>query len=122
MDGAEIASRHNLLLWISLAVPLPPSDADALRQAIDITTDELTVFIALQKTKDDSDSDKWSHMQRRITELYTVAANHSFHQQQRADTKVDIVPLDFCAYSPDDMQPFKHNATLIQGSGALGVP
>ncbi|KAJ2746694.1 hypothetical protein GGI20_001115 [Coemansia sp. BCRC 34301] len=109
------ALRHNLLLWIALASPLAATSADALRLAIDCTTTELTVFVALQDTSDvdQSDSSGWLHMQRRITELYTVAASHSQQRQRTNTPQVDIVPLDFCAYSPDDMLSYKHNATLV---------
>ncbi|KAJ2442968.1 hypothetical protein GGF42_006789 [Coemansia sp. RSA 2424] len=125
MDVAAIAPapRHNLLLWIAPASPLAATDADALRLAISCTTDELTVFVALQDTSCSStgkdDSSGWSHMQRRITELYAVAAaSHSQEQRQQQQALLDIVPLDFCAYSPDDMQPYKHSATLLTHSAA----
>ncbi|KAJ2886686.1 hypothetical protein H4R27_000475 [Coemansia aciculifera] len=111
------APRHNLLLWLHLALPLAATDADALRTAVDCTTEELTVFIALKDTiasEEESSSDGWSHMQRRIAELYAVAASHSPEH-----VSVDIVPLNFCAYSADDMLPYKHSATLVQSADAM---
>ncbi|KAJ2022291.1 hypothetical protein IWW57_004582 [Coemansia sp. S610] len=116
----ESSPRHNLLLWLPLALPLAATDADTLRHAIDRTTQELTVFIALTEATNiaaDSSSSGWSHMQRRIAELYAIAASH-LHQRQRSSLTVDIVPLDFCAYTPEDMNPFKHDPTLLQSPDA----
>ncbi|KAJ2081586.1 hypothetical protein GGI09_007598 [Coemansia sp. S100] len=110
------APRHNLLLWLHLALPLAATDADTLRMAVDCTTEELTVFIALKDaitSEEESTSDGWSHMQRRIAELYAVSVSHS------QKVSVDIVPLNFCAYSADDMLPYKHNATLLQSSDSM---
>ncbi|KAJ2812003.1 hypothetical protein H4S07_001697 [Coemansia furcata] len=118
----DSAPRHNLLLWLHLASPLAAADEETLRVAVDCTSEELTVFIALKDTLaiEETSSDGWSHMQRRIAELYAVSASHSHKQQPgTSHVAVDIVPLNFCAYSPDDMLPYKNSATLLQSSDSM---
>ncbi|KAJ2457416.1 hypothetical protein GGI02_006136, partial [Coemansia sp. RSA 2322] len=114
-----VASRHNLLLQLPLAAPLSPSNAQAVQEAVERTTDELAVFVVLADMATASQvSCGWTQMQRRIAELYAVASAAAA-TSGNADLDVDVVPLDFCAYSVDDMAPYRANTTLLASSTDL---
>ncbi|KAI7826284.1 hypothetical protein BX661DRAFT_198898 [Kickxella alabastrina] len=100
MDSIQ---RRHLLLLHQTDLSLAPSQKhiDALRAAVDRTTEELTVK-------------GWSLMQRRIADLYAVAMGRAL--RNKSAVSVDIVPADFCAYSVDDMEEFKGCTTLVAAS------
>ncbi|KAJ1829074.1 hypothetical protein LPJ56_000674 [Coemansia sp. RSA 2599] len=107
----DVAPRHSLLLQTHLGQPIADAETNALRAAVDHTTVELTVFLTLKKKADAADAGGWSLMQRRLAELYAVAMGQALRNRSRLS--VDIVPMDFCAYSADDMAAFKENVTLV---------
>ncbi|KAJ2266616.1 hypothetical protein EV176_005532, partial [Coemansia sp. RSA 451] len=80
-----------------------------LRDAVDNTDEELTVFISLANVASIAQGTGWTQMQRRISELYAVAAGQALKKEW--SLIVDVIPLDFCAYSPDDMEPYMHRPT-----------
>ncbi|KAJ2339768.1 hypothetical protein GGF43_006568 [Coemansia sp. RSA 2618] len=59
-------------------------------------------------------------MQRRIAELYAIAAGQAL-QKERLLT-VDVVPLDFCAYTPADMEPYVRRPTAAISKDVPAVP
>ncbi|KAJ2371107.1 hypothetical protein IW150_004747 [Coemansia sp. RSA 2607] len=107
----DFAHRQSLLLHTDLNQPLAQSDVDALRAAVDRTREELTVFISLKRIQDIEKGRGWSLMQRRLADLYAVAMGRALRNRSRVS--VDIIPLDFCAYSTDDMTAFKSNPVLV---------
>ncbi|KAJ1902251.1 hypothetical protein LPJ66_000138 [Kickxella alabastrina] len=108
----SIQSRHLLLLHqTDLSSAPSQKHIDALRAAVDRTTEELTVFISLNNIPHVDKVKGWSLMQRRIADLYAVAMGRAL--RNKSAVSVDIVPADFCAYSVDDMAEFKGSTTLV---------
>ncbi|KAJ2785587.1 hypothetical protein GGI15_001860 [Coemansia interrupta] len=111
----DFAPRQSLLLHTDLNQPVPQSDIDALRAAVDRTREELTVFMSLKRIQDIEKDSGWSLMQRRLADLYAVAMGRALRNRSRVS--VDIIPLDFCAYSTDDMAAFRSNPVLVADNG-----
>ncbi|KAJ2697283.1 hypothetical protein FB645_005959 [Coemansia sp. IMI 203386] len=107
----DVAPRHNLLLQTDLGQPVTDTEIQALRAAVTHTTEELTVFLSLKKKTDAAEGSGWSLMQHRLAELYAVSMGQALRTKSRLS--VDIVPMDFCAYTEDDMVAFKENVTLV---------
>ncbi|KAJ2577924.1 hypothetical protein GGH19_000917 [Coemansia sp. RSA 1807] len=106
MDPVE---QRNLFLRVDLGCSLPQAHIELLRDAVDNTDEELTVFISLANVASIAQGTGWTQMQRRISELYAVAAGQALKKEW--SLIVDVIPLDFCAYSPDDMEPYMHRPT-----------
>ncbi|KAJ2276805.1 hypothetical protein J3F81_001218 [Coemansia sp. RSA 371] len=115
MDPVE---QRNLFLRVDLGCSLPQAHIELLRDAVDNTDEELTVFISLANVASIAQGTGWTQMQRRISELYAVAAGQALKKEW--SLIVDVIPLDFCAYSPDDMEPYMHRPTgaISKGSRA----
>ncbi|KAJ2548915.1 hypothetical protein EV175_004646, partial [Coemansia sp. RSA 1933] len=74
-------SKQNVFLQTNLGLPLPQSDIDLVRAAVDSTDEELTVFVALVDIGSIDRSTGWSQMQRRVAELYVVAFGQALRSQ-----------------------------------------
>ncbi|KAJ1908509.1 hypothetical protein LPJ81_000010 [Coemansia sp. IMI 209127] len=111
----DAVSNQNVFLRTNLGVPLPQEDIDLVRASVDSTSEELTIFISLVDIGSVDRSTGWSQMQRRVAELYVVAFGRTLRSQ--ANVNIDIVVLDFCAYSPEDMAPFAQHKTLVAAKG-----
>ncbi|KAJ2724612.1 hypothetical protein GGI07_001865 [Coemansia sp. Benny D115] len=107
----EAVRKYNLLLHTSLAAPVTPGDTDALRAAVDHTTGDLTVFVLIADLRDTPHATGWALVQRRVADLYAIAMGRAL--RNKTGTNVDIVLLDFCAYTADDMDHYKHSPTLV---------
>ncbi|KAJ2497756.1 hypothetical protein GGH96_004852 [Coemansia sp. RSA 1972] len=112
MDPVE---QRNLFFQVDLGCSLPQAHIELLRDAVDNTDEELTVFISLANVASIARDSGWTQMQRRIAELYAVAAGQAL--QKERSLVVDVVPLDFCAYSPDDMELYMHRPTTAISKG-----
>ncbi|KAJ1772717.1 hypothetical protein IW140_002585 [Coemansia sp. RSA 1813] len=113
-------SKQNVFLRTNLGQPLPQDDVDLVRTAVDSTSEELTIFIALVDIGSIDRTTGWSQMQRRVAELYTVAFGRALRSQTCAT--IDIVLLDFCAYSSEDMAPFAQCKTLVSAKDKHAIP
>ncbi|KAJ2396693.1 hypothetical protein GGI23_003810 [Coemansia sp. RSA 2559] len=111
----DAASKQNVFLRTNLGAPLPQEDIDLVRAAVDSTCEELTIFITLMEISAIDRSIGWSQMQRRVAELYVVAFGRTLRSQ--LNVNIDIVVLDFCAYSSEDMAPFAQHKTLVAAKG-----
>ncbi|KAJ1992162.1 hypothetical protein GGI25_003011 [Coemansia spiralis] len=116
----EASQKHNLFLRLDLGLPLPQDDINLVRAAVDCTAEELTIFAALENIDSVDRASGWSQMQRRVAELYMVAFGRALRIQ--SFTNIDIVLLDFCAYSVEDMTPFKQYTTLVSAKDEAVVP
>ncbi|KAJ2482633.1 hypothetical protein IWW56_000975 [Coemansia sp. RSA 2131] len=117
MDPVE---QRNLFLQVDLGCSLPQAHIELLRNAVDSTDEELTVFISLANVASIAQNTGWTQMQRRIAELYAVAAGQAL--QKERSLIVDVIPLDFCAYSSDDMEPYMHRPTEAISKDIPAVP
>ncbi|KAJ2151042.1 hypothetical protein IWW43_003216 [Coemansia sp. RSA 1935] len=117
MDPVE---QRNLFLRVDLGCSLPQAHIELLRDAVDNTDEELTVFISLANVASIAQGTGWTQMQRRISELYAVAAGQALKKEW--SLIVDVIPLDFCAYSPDDMEPYMHRPTGAISKDIPAVP
>ncbi|KAJ1801718.1 hypothetical protein LPJ59_000009 [Coemansia sp. RSA 2399] len=116
----DAVSNQNVFLRTNLGVPLPQEDIDLVRASVDSTSEELTIFISLVDIGSVDRSTGWSQMQRRVAELYVVAFGRTLRSQ--ANVNIDIVVLDFCAYSPEDMAPFAQHKTLVAAKDEHAIP
>ncbi|KAJ2633954.1 hypothetical protein H4R22_000042 [Coemansia sp. RSA 1290] len=98
-----LVSKRNLFLKVDLDQPLSQAHIGLLHDATSSTIENLTVFIALHDVYHIKREAGWTLMQRRVAELYATAAGQALLKEHPLN--IDIVPLDFCAYSPEDMDP-----------------
>ncbi|KAJ2780104.1 hypothetical protein H4R18_003647 [Coemansia javaensis] len=118
----ELAPRRNLFLHVDVAAPLALDHAALLRAAAQQTTDELAVFVSLADVARISESAGWSQMQRRVAEIYAAAAPDGAEAQALDGPETDVLLLDFCAYTPDDMAPYMHHITWATPADCLALP
>ncbi|KAJ1772657.1 hypothetical protein LPJ54_004608, partial [Coemansia sp. RSA 1824] len=78
MDPVE---QRNLFLRVDLGCSLPQAHIELLRDAVDNTDEELTVFISLANVASIAQGTGWTQMQRRISELYAVAAGQALKKE-----------------------------------------
>ncbi|KAJ2852034.1 hypothetical protein IWW36_000613 [Coemansia brasiliensis] len=115
-----LVSKRNLFLKVDLDEPLSQAHIGLLREATSSTTNDLTVFIALSDISHIDHETGWTKMQRRVAELYAVAAGQALLKEYPLN--IDVVPLDFCAYSPEDMDPYSNWPTAAISSDLSAVP
>ncbi|KAJ2453552.1 hypothetical protein EV183_002191 [Coemansia sp. RSA 2336] len=88
-----LVSKRNLFLKVDLDEPLPQAHIGLLHDATSSTIESLTVFIALNDIRHIKHETGWTLMQRRVAELYAVAAGRALLKEHPLN--IDIVPLDF---------------------------
>ncbi|KAJ2157570.1 hypothetical protein GGF46_004411 [Coemansia sp. RSA 552] len=93
--------KRSLFIRAPLGAPLSLQHKELVQRGVDLTNHELTVLLALDDT---TAGGGWEQMQHLVAEIYAAAAGRALQIQSMA--AVDVVPLDFCAYTADDLRPF----------------
>ncbi|KAJ2766549.1 hypothetical protein IWQ57_004315, partial [Coemansia nantahalensis] len=115
----EHTAQRCVFLRTSVGAPLDAEQRGLLRDAADCTADELVVFVAMDAPAP-AGEDGWAQMQRRVADLYAATVARSFPDHHGPDALV--VPLDFCAYSPEDMERYRHWPVCAIPKDAPAVP
>ncbi|KAJ1951419.1 hypothetical protein FBU59_000165 [Linderina macrospora] len=109
----ETSARYNYYLQTNALDPLSPQTSECLRQTAEHTTQELTVFLSFAEVDKLVGEHGWVMMQRRVSDVYAITARRAV----AANVIVDVVLVDFCAYSADDMAIYANTTTLADTSG-----
>ncbi|KAJ1730539.1 hypothetical protein LPJ72_004424 [Coemansia sp. Benny D160-2] len=116
----DVSPTHSAFLQTDLGRSIPQDDIDLVRAAVDCTSEQLTLFTTLSNIDSIDPTAGWSQMQRRVADLYAISFGQALVHNSRVN--IDIVFLDFCAYSPEDMAPFSLSKTLVASKDKHAIP